>query len=587
MDMKAILAFVLLIAIVLLLPKYWDIISGGKQTPSEPTVADTSTVAAPATTATTPPPAPATSGDTTSTAVASIPDSAVSSTFVADSLWSEQRIPIKTDLFEGALTTRGALIKWLVLTDYHYNDTARKGEPLVMIDSTEDAGPRLQGPDGPSILTTAPFEANRNAIQVSGADSATVTFTAHTQTGGTITVAYTFYGDRHDFGMAFSIPDPSSEGLQREYLFGWQGGLNPTEPDPGDDNGHFAAAALMGEDVEKITSVDKEEPRKSFSGVTYWAGVRSKYFLCVTIPRTREADGFIVTSRERPIRYDDERLALKTFSAYLRQDLSPGAPINARYSVYVGPLEYSELKSYGLQLEDLVDLGWRWVVRPFALMILWLFKHMHAFVPNYGLVIIIFAFLIKVVFHPLTKKSMRSMRRMQLLQPRMEKLRERFKENPQKLNSEMMKMYKEAGINPMSGCLPLLPQMPIFYGLFQVFRTTIELRGAEFFWWITDLSQKDPYYILPIIMTVSFFLQQRLSTRDPKQKMLTYVLPLVFGFMFRNFAAGLTLYWTMYNVFSVIEQAWLIGHPESLEDTEEPLSVETVSKGGKRSKKQG
>lgn len=584
MDMKAILAFVLLIAIVLLLPKYWDLVSGGKQPPAETTVADTSSVATPATT-TTPPPAPAMTNDTTSTAVATAVDSAVASTFIADSLWNEQRIHIETDFYDGELTTRGALFKWLMLKDYHYNDTARKGEPVVMIDSTDNAGPRIEGPEGPSILTTAPYEADRNAIEVSGTDSATVTFTARTQSGGMVTIAYTFFGNRHDFGVAVSIPNPASEGLEREYLYGWKGGLQPTEPNPSDDNGHFAAAALMGEDLEKITSVDKEEPRKSFSGVTYWAGVRSKYFLCLTIPRTREADGFIVNSRERPIQYEGERIALKTFSAFLRQDLTPGAPINARYTVYVGPLEYSELKSYGLQLEDLVDLGWRWVVRPFALIILWLFKHMHKVVPNYGLVIIIFAFLIKVIFHPLTKKSMRSMRRMQLLQPRMEKLRERFKDEPQKLNSEMMKMYKEAGINPVSGCLPLLPQMPIFYGLFQVFRTTIELRGAEFFWWITDLSQKDPYYILPVIMTISFFLQQRLSTKDPKQKMLTYVLPLVFGFMFRNFAAGLTLYWTMYNIFSVVEQVWLIGHPESLENTEEPLSVETISKGGKRSRK--
>jgi YidC/Oxa1 family membrane protein insertase len=139
----------------------------------------------------------------------------------------------------------------------------------------------------------------------------------------------------------------------------------------------------------------------------------------------------------------------------------------------------------------------------------------------------------------------------------------------------MMKLYKEAGINPISGCLPLLPQMPIFYGLFQVFRTTIELRGAHFVGWLTDLSLKDPYYILPIIMTLSFFLQQRLSTKDPKQKMLTYILPLVFGFLFKDFPAGLTLYWTMYNIFSVIEQTWLIGHPDPV--GEGPMTGEVGS----------
>jgi len=129
------------------------------------------------------------------------------------------------------------------------------------------------------------------------------------------------------------------------------------------------------------------------------------------------------------------------------------------------------------------------------------------------------------------------------------------------MNQEVMKLYKDAGVNPMAGCLPLLPQLPIFYALFQVFRTTIELRGAFFFGWLTDLSQKDPYYILPIIMTVSMFVQQKMTTKDPKQKMLTYMMPLLFGFLFRNFPAGLTLYWTVYNISSVIEQVWLIGHP--------------------------
>jgi YidC/Oxa1 family membrane protein insertase len=125
-----------------------------------------------------------------------------------------------------------------------------------------------------------------------------------------------------------------------------------------------------------------------------------------------------------------------------------------------------------------------------------------------------------------------------------------------------MKLYREAGVNPVAGCLPLLPQMPIFYALFQVFRTTIELRGAPFVGWLTDLSQKDPYYILPIIMTASMFLQQKLSTKDPKQKMLIYFMPLLFGFLFKDFPAGLTLYWTMFNIFSVVEQVWLIGHPD-------------------------
>ena len=173
-----------------------------------------------------------------------------------------------------------------------------------------------------------------------------------------------------------------------------------------------------------------------------------------------------------------------------------------------------------------------------------------------------------------------------LLQPKMEKLKERFKKDPQKMNKEVMKLYKDAGVNPLSGCLPLLPQMPIFYGLFQLFRTTIELRGAEFFGWLTDLSQKDPYYVLPIIMTVTMFAQQKLTNKDPKQKMLTYMMPLLFGFLFRDFPAGLTLYWTGYNFFSVIEQVWLIGHPDKPEtSTDSEVGSGTIEKTSKAKRK--
>lgn len=566
MDIKALLAFVVLIGIVLLLPKYWEWIGYEKPAPQPVEQADTTATQSPSGSA---PPTSASIGTPDSlsaTLQASPSDTLSAGLFRRDSSWVEEYVHVETDVYDALISNRGARLVRLILKDYFYTDTKRRGEPIVIIDSTENSGPRFRFFQDKLDWTDAPFRASTGTVTLRGKDSSHVAFTVRTRTGNTLTVTYTFFGDHHDYGMSFSLDQPWAEGLEKEYIFGWEGGMHPTEPDPKSDIDHFAAAALMGEDLEKVTDVEKEEPRTSLSGLTHWAAIRTKYFMCATIPRNREADGFVASGRERPLRVGDELLTLKVFSSQVRIELPMGEPLNEHFTIYVGPVEYGLLKSYGLGLEDLVDLGWRWLVRPFALLILWLFKFLHNVIPNYGVVIIVFSLLIKVIFHPLTKKSMRSMRRMQMLQPRMEKLRERFKENPQRLNQEMMKLYKDAGINPISGCLPLLPQMPIFYGLFQVFRTTIELRGAHFFGWLTDLSLKDPYYILPIVMTVSFFVQQRLSTKDPKQKMLTYVLPLVFGFMFKDFPAGLTLYWTMYNIFSVIEQTWLIGHPEPLPD---------------------
>lgn len=566
MDIKALLAFVVLIGIVLLLPKYWEWIGYQKPKPEPVQIADTTSTTT-SSVSNLPTTAPAGVPDSIGAVIqTAASDTLPSGLFQRDSSWSEEYVHVETDVYDALISTRGARLARLVLKDYKYTDKVRRGEPVVIIDSTDNAGPRFHFFQDKLDWTDAPFRADTRSVTVRAGDSTNIVFTVRTRSGNTFAVTYTFFGAHHDFGMSFALDKPWDEGVEKEYVFGWEGGLQPTEPNPKDDNDHFAAAALMGKDVEQVTKIDKENPRTSLSGLTHWAAVRTKYFMCATIPRSREADGFVALARERPMRVDGELLALKEFSSAVRVELPTGAPLDDHFTIYVGPIEYGLLKSYGIGLEDLVDLGWRWLVRPFALMILWLFKLLHGIIPNYGIVIILFSLLIKVIFHPLTKKSMRSMRRMQSLQPRMEKLRERYKGDAQRLNQEMMKLYKDAGINPVSGCLPLLPQMPIFYGLFQVFKTTIELRGAPFFGWLTDLSLKDPYYILPIIMTVSFFLQQRLSTKDPKQKMLTYVLPLVFGFLFKDFPAGLTLYWTMYNIFSVIEQTWLIGHPEPLAD---------------------
>ena len=561
MDVKALLAFAVLIAIVLLLPKYWEWIGYQKPQPRNEPQSDTTFAPAVVDSGTVP------SLGETHALSAVAPDTLGSTSFYRDSAWTETYVHVETDVYDALLSTRGARLVRLVLKDYKYNDLERRGKPIVIIDTTDTAGPRFRLFQDKLDWSDAPFTADAQALDIRGKDSADVRFSVRTASGNDLFVTFTFFGDHHDFGMTFALAEPWKEGLEKEYLFGWEGGLWPTEPNPGADNDQFAAAALMGRDLEKIDKVDKEEPRTSLTGLTHWAAVRTKYFMCAVIPRTRQAGGFLAIGRERPLRFEGELLALKEFSSSLRVDLPMGAPLDEHFTIYAGPVEYDLLKSYGVGLEDLVDLGWRWLVRPFSLMILWLFKLLHSVVPNYGIVIILFSLIIKIIFHPLTKKSMRSMRRMQSLQPRMEKLRERHKGDAQRLNQEMMKLYKEAGINPISGCLPLLPQMPIFYGLFQVFRTTIELRGAHFVGWLTDLSLKDPYYILPIIMTVSFFLQQRLSTKDPKQKMLTYVLPLVFGFLFKDFPAGLTLYWTMYNIFSVIEQTWLIGHPEPIAES--------------------
>ncbi|HWO56319.1 MAG TPA: membrane protein insertase YidC [bacterium] len=557
-DSKSFLAFGVLLALVLLLPIYWEWIGyNPASAPPKQEATDSSLVAEPV------------AGTDKSISIDSASygatDTAIVGRFAVPEGWTEQFVVVSTPKYDAIFSTRGARLVNLVLKNFTYTDAARRGQPLVLLDSIDAAagiGPRFRFANEQIDLSQSAFTADQNAITLSGADSATVRFTAQSPAGAVWTIAYTFFADRYDFTTRLAIPEPWKDGVERELYFGWQGGLWPTEPDVEGDNADFAAIALMGDkDLEKVGGVDRENPVTNFGGLTRWAAVRTKYFVSATIPRSHEGEAFRVEATERPFFFDGVRHTIKAFSASVRTQLRAGEPIDQTFSVYIGPIDYDLLKSYKLGLEEMVDLGWRWIVRPFSLLFLWLFQMLYAVFSNYGVVIIVFALIIKAIFHPLTKKQVLSMRKMQALAPKMEKLKERFKSDPARMNQEMMKLYKEAGINPLSGCLPLLPQLPIFYALFQVFRTTIELRGAPFAGWLTDLSQKDPYYILPIIMTVSMFVQQKLSSSDPKQKMLLYLMPLIFGFMFRNFPAGLTLYWTMFNIFSIVEQVWLIGHP--------------------------
>ena len=176
---------------------------------------------------------------------------------------------------------------------------------------------------------------------------------------------------------------------------------------------------------------------------------------------------------------------------------------------------------------------------------------------NYGIVIIVFSILIKLLLYPLSRKQMESMKKMKDLEPKLKLLREEYATDVKKLNEETMKLYQKEKINPLGGCLPLLPQMPIFFSLFAMLRNSFALRGAPFMLWIQDLSMKDPYYVLPILMSLTMFIQQKLTIKDPKQKMMVYLMPVLFLFMFKSMPSGLVLYWLCFNIFSLAQTLWV------------------------------
>ena len=272
--------------------------------------------------------------------------------------------------------------------------------------------------------------------------------------------------------------------------------------------------------------------------------------------------------------YNGSVARLKNYGMALSMPLARQETTKHEFDIYAGPLVYSNLEALGVKLQEIMNLGWG-PIRPFSKITLWSLIALHKFIPNYGLVIIIFSILVKIILHPLTKKSYASMKQMQALQPKMAELREKYSDDPQKMNTELLKIYQEYGVNPLGGCLPMVLQMPLLYALFVVFRSTIEFRQAPFFGWINDLSAPDtlftlpfslPRYgngvnVLPNLMGVTMFVQQKMSVTDPKQKALIYIMPFVFTLLFNNLPSGLNLYYALFNVFSIAQQSWISKTP--------------------------
>ena len=281
------------------------------------------------------------------------------------------------------------------------------------------------------------------------------------------------------------------------------------------------------------------------------------------VPLSSKSSGYSVSGKKLVFQDEKQRIEEKIIGVSLQMPIKAKDQLNEKFLVYVGPIDYKILKTYNYGWENVVNLGAK-IIRPFSIAILWFFVNLHNVLPNYGVVIIIFTLIIKLLFHPLTVKSVRATIKMQQVQPKIAKLKEKYKDDSQALNKEVMKLYKEHKVNPFGGCLPLLLQLPFFWALFTVFKSTIEFRAAKFALWIKDLSQMDQYYILPVIMAVTMFFQQKMTLQDPKQKMMVYLMPILFFFLFRSFPAGLTLYWTVFNIFSLIEQYYIKSKSEPL-----------------------
>jgi len=392
----------------------------------------------------------------------------------------------------------------------------------------------------------------RDFILPRGSSSQKVVFTYDNGHGGRIVKTYTIAPDRYDIEFDVAVEGMESFGLERSYHLTWGVPLRPSEKDLKADYGYFKAVALM-DNYKELDKFKDSVLSEEIPGSTTWAGLRTKYFTSLMICRTHLADGVMASGVSREVHVDNRTVNERALTATLDIPLSADQNLfKDNFTLYAGPIDYKILKDYGLHMEELTSLGWK-IIKPFSIAIIWLLPKIYSVFPNYGVVILIFSLLVKVIVYPLTRKQNIAMTKLKDLQPKMKTIQEKYKQDPVRMNKELMKLYKEAGANPLSGCLPMLPQLPLFFALYRVFGNTIEFRGAYFVGWISDLSAPDRLFILPIVMVIVMFIQQKITVTDPKQKMMVYLFPLFFGYISINFPAGLTLYWTAFSLLSLLE----------------------------------
>ena len=372
--------------------------------------------------------------------------------------------------------------------------------------------------------------------------------------GGRIEKEFSIIENSYDVDLKIQLNLTNYNDLSEGYQIQWTSGLSPTESQLNDDLLFYEAYALQGGEILKT----KEKGTGIREGTTKWVAVRTKYFLMALIPQ--EELGKAAELAGESIKESK----WKYFNLNLYMPHSSNLENVHHFKLYLGPMDYIIIKGYGVQLEKMMNFGMI-IIRPFGIFFFHTLQFLFRLFHNYGWAIVVFSILIKIVLHPLTRKSYQSMKKMQELQPKMVALKEKYKNDPQRLNQETMKMYKQQGVNPLGGCLPMLLQMPILFALYTLFSTTIMLRQAEFLL-IKDLSSPDGilpggFNLLPILMGASMIVQQKLtSTQNPQQKAMAYLMPIFLTFIFFRLSAGLNLYYLMFNLLTIAQEVLIKKH---------------------------
>lgn len=465
-------------------------------------------------------------------------------------------IPVETALYSAVISENGAVFKSFKLKQYkeHLGKDAQPKE-LVFLDTPGTVFAWGNGiPPQPQQ-----YSASQDQVTTAGDGKGTLSMVASPMPGLTVTRNMAFDDNSYTINLEVSVKNDSGQALQgAPFLSSINKPFSGMENSQGVFTGPavFLDGALQEVKVSKL----KDDGPKTLSGQLAWSAYEDSYFLSAIIPQQagKSTVQFSLTAEDK---------VTSTLSG--EQEIIPdGGEKVYKYTLFLGPKKLSILKEVGANLDKVINFGWFDVL---AKPTLFLLNFLHHYFHNYGIAIILVTIIFKLLFWPISHKGMKSMKTMQKIQPKMAKLREKYKDDTERLNQEMMTLYKTYKVNPLGGCLPMILQIPVFFALYKVLLQTIELRHAPFMLWMTDLSAPDRLMIgfdipglggipvLTLLMGASMFLQQKMTptTGDPTQAKVMMFLPVIFTFMFLNFASGLVLYWFVNNLLSIGQQYFI------------------------------
>ncbi len=461
-------------------------------------------------------------------------------------------VTVDTPLFQVKINPVGGNIVYAVLKDY--KQALGSSQPFLLLNQDPNSlyyiiASGLVTNDN-SLPSTITFSSPAVSYNLGDQRQLTVNLTWSNSQGLSLVKSYTFFPNVYTVNVAYTIHNQGKTTWNGRFYGELTRNVPASESSFLNSYTNYTGAAISYPDdhYQKIKFADMLENNLSQTVSSGWVAMLQHYFITALIP----APNTTITQFSS-VNQDLYSIGLANPTV----SVNPGASVTTGAGIYLGPAITSQLSTVAPYLSKTIDYGWLWFISgPIFVVMQWIYSY----VGNWGFAIILITVLIKLIFFPLSAKSYLSMAKMRELQPKIKELREKCGDDRQKLGTATMELYRKEKVNPLGGCLPILVQIPVFIALYWVLMESVELRQSPFIFWIHDLSVKDPYYILPILMGLSMVIQQRLNPAppDPMQAKMMMFLPVVFTLMFLGFPSGLVLYWLVNNCLSVLQQWWVM-----------------------------